>query len=69
MNLDKKNIVITSAARTAIGAFNGSLKNMQGHDLGSIVVKEAIKKSNLKFVYAQKNFYFQIKKILRKSYV
>ena len=27
------------------------------------------KKSNLKFVYAQKNFYFQIKKILRKSYV
>ena len=48
MNLDKKNIVITSAARTAIGAFNGSLKNMQGHDLGSIVVKEAIKKSKLK---------------------
>ena len=27
------------------------------------------KKSNLKFVYAQKNFYFQIKKFLRKSYV
>ena len=44
MNSDKKSIVITSAARTAIGTFNGSLKNMQGHDLGSIVVKEAMKK-------------------------
>ena len=47
MNLDQKNIVITSALRTAIGTFNGSLKNMQGHDLGSIVVKEAMKKSML----------------------
>jgi len=48
MNLDKKNIVITSAVRTAIGTFNGSLKNIQGHELGSIVVKEVIKKSKLK---------------------
>ena len=47
MNLDQKNIVITSAVRTAIGSFNGSLKNMKGHDLGSIVIKEAINRSNL----------------------
>ena len=45
---DIKNIVITSAIRTAIGTFRGSLKNMQGHDLGSIVVKEVMKRSNLK---------------------
>ena len=43
MNSNKKNIVITSAVRTAVGTFNGSLKNMQGHELGSVVVKEAIK--------------------------
>jgi len=43
-----KNIVITSASRTAIGTFNGSLKDMQGHDLGAVVIKEVIKKSNLK---------------------
>jgi len=49
MGLKQKNIVITSAARTAIGAFRGSLKKMQAHDLGSIVIKEVIKKSNLKF--------------------
>ena len=48
MSFEQKNIVITSAARTAIGTFRGSLKNMQGHDLGSIVVKEVIKRSNLK---------------------
>jgi len=47
MNVNK-NIVITSASRTAIGTFNGSLKDMQGHDLGAVVIKEAIKKSNLK---------------------
>ena len=48
MNSENKNIVITSAVRTAIGTFRGSLKNIQAHELGSIVVKEAIKRSNLK---------------------
>jgi len=48
MKLNEKQIVITSAVRTAVGAFGGSLKRMQGHDLGSVVVKEAIKKSKLK---------------------
>ena len=48
MSFEQKNIVITSAIRTAIGTFRGSLKNMQGHDLGSIVVKEVMKRSNLK---------------------
>ena len=48
MNKKEKNIVITSALRTAIGTFNGSLKSMQAHDLGSIVIKENIKKSKLK---------------------
>ena len=46
MNLKNKNVVITSALRTAIGSFNGSLKNMQGHELGTVVVKELIKKSD-----------------------
>ena len=48
MKLNKKNVVITSAARTAIGTFNGSLKNMHGHDMGALVIKEVIKKSKLK---------------------
>ena len=48
MDYKKKSIVIVSALRTAIGTFNGSLKNMQAHDLGSVVIKENIKKSKLK---------------------
>ena len=47
MNLNSKNIVITSAARTAIGTFGGSLKDMQASDLGALVAKEVMKKSNL----------------------
>tara|TARA_B100001250_G_scaffold359816_1_gene336924 strand:- start:557 stop:1720 length:1164 start_codon:yes stop_codon:yes gene_type:complete len=48
MGSKEKSIVITSALRTAIGTFNGSLKNMQAHDLGSVVIQENIKKSKLK---------------------
>ena len=49
MNSNKKNIVITSAARTAVGTFKGALKNLQVHDLGSVVVKGVIEKSKLIF--------------------
>jgi len=48
MNSNEKNIVITAAIRTAIGTFDGSLKNIPAHELGSIVINEAIKKSKLK---------------------
>ena len=48
MNLNQEVIVITSAARTAIGTFKGSLKNMQGHELGSVAIKDVMQKSNLK---------------------
>ena len=47
MSIDNKHIVITSAVRTAIGTFRGSLKDMQAKDLGALVAKAAMKKSNL----------------------
>ena len=47
MSNKQNNIVITSAVRTAIGSFKGSLKHMQAHELGSVVIKEAIKRSKL----------------------
>ena len=40
-------VFITSAVRTAVGSFNGSLANMPAHDLGKIVIKEAISRSNV----------------------
>ena len=48
MNSNNKNIVITSAVRTAVGTFKGSLNNLQGHGLGSVVIKGAMEKSKLK---------------------
>ena len=47
MNSNNENIVITSAVRTAVGTFKGSLKNIQGHGLGSVVIKGAMEKSKL----------------------
>ena len=40
-------IVITSAVRTPIGSFQGSLSKIKAPDLGSKTIKSAIEKSNL----------------------
>ena len=45
MNNKFKEVVIVSAVRTPIGSFRGSLKNMKSHHLGSIVIKEVLKRS------------------------
>jgi acetyl-CoA C-acetyltransferase len=41
-------IVITSATRTAVGSLGKSLKNIPANELGSSVIVESIKRSNLK---------------------
>ena len=46
MNNMSKEVVIVSAIRTPIGTYQGSLKNMKSHHLGSIVIKEVLKRSN-----------------------
>ena len=43
-----KEVVIVSAVRTPIGAFKGSLKNIEAHKLGSIVIKEVLARSKIK---------------------
>ena len=48
MNDESKEVVIVSAIRTPIGSYKGSLKKMRSDQLGSIVIKEVLKKS--KFV-------------------
>ncbi len=40
--------MITAATRTAVGSLGKSLKNVPGEELGSTVIKETIKRSNLK---------------------
>lgn len=42
-----KEVVIVSACRTAVGSFNGTLKDMTGVELGAIAAKEAIKRAGI----------------------
>ena len=41
------NIVIASAARTAVGSFGGSFSNISAHDLGSAVLEEVVQRSGI----------------------
>ena len=45
MSNKSKEVVIVNAFRTPIGTYKGSLKNIKSHDLGSIVIKEVLKRS------------------------
>ena len=47
MSNKPNDVVITSALRTPIGRYKGSLKNLSASKLGSIVIKEVIYKSKL----------------------
>ena len=40
-------VVIVAAARTPIGTYKGSLKNIKADQLGSIVIKEVIRRANI----------------------
>ncbi|MFL2890177.1 MAG: acetyl-CoA C-acetyltransferase [Pelagibacteraceae bacterium] len=41
---DKNSVIITSATRTGVGSFGKTLKNIPSHELGSVVISEAIRK-------------------------
>ena len=45
MSDKSKEVVIVGAVRTPIGTYKGSLKNIKADQLGSIVIKEVLKKS------------------------
>ena len=42
-----KDIYIVNCCRTAVGSFGGSLKDVSAVEMGSIVVKEALKRSGV----------------------
>jgi acetyl-CoA C-acetyltransferase len=43
-----REVVIVSGVRTAIGAFGGSLKDIPAIDLGSLAIKEALKRAGIR---------------------
>ena len=40
-------IVIASAARTPVGAFNGGLASLAAHQLGEVAIVEALKRAQV----------------------
>src|ERR1700680_1871474 len=40
-------IVIVSATRTAVGAFNGALASLPAHELGKIAIKSALERAGV----------------------
>lgn len=47
MNAVFRNVVVASAARTAVGSFGGSLKDLDACKLGEIAIREAIRRANV----------------------
>jgi len=43
----KDDIVIVTAARTPVGAFNGAFANLPAHDLGKVAIKAAIERAGV----------------------
>ncbi|WP_395174820.1 beta-ketothiolase BktB [Roseibium alexandrii] len=52
-----KDIVITSAARTAVGSFGGSLKDMAPIDLGALAAKAAIERAGIQADQVEQAFF------------
>ncbi|XP_053567149.1 acetyl-CoA acetyltransferase, cytosolic [Bombina bombina] len=48
MSCGKEPVVIVSAARTAIGSFNGTLSSIPVHTLGSTVITEVLRRASIK---------------------
>ena len=42
-----ESIVVASAARTAVGSFNGAFANLPAHELGAIAIKEALARAGV----------------------
>src|SRR5262244_2088566 len=47
MNQDQSTIVIAGAARTPVGAFNGTLASQPAHELGKIAIKAALERARV----------------------
>ena len=43
----KDDIVIVSAARTPVGAFNGAFASLPAHELGKVAIEEALKRAGV----------------------
>ena len=54
------NVVIASAARTAVGSFNGSFANTPAHELGAAVLKAVIERANVEAEHVSETILGQV---------
>ena len=47
MSTDQSTVVIASATRTPVGAFNGSLASLPAHELGKVAIRGALDRARL----------------------
>jgi acetyl-CoA C-acetyltransferase len=47
MSKDQSTVVIASAARTPVGAFNGALASLPAHELGKVAIKAALERARV----------------------
>jgi acetyl-CoA C-acetyltransferase len=47
MSKDQSTVVIASAARTPVGAFNGTLASQPAHELGKVAIKAALERAHV----------------------
>lgn len=45
--MSSEDVVIVSATRTAIGNLNGGLSSLPAHELGSVVIREGLKRAGV----------------------
>ncbi len=46
--MELKDVVVVSACRTPMGRFGGTIRDVPAYDLGAVVIREALKRANLK---------------------
>ena len=47
MSTDQATVVIASATRTPVGAFNGALASLPAHELGKVAIRGALDRARL----------------------
>jgi acetyl-CoA C-acetyltransferase len=55
--MEKKNVVIVSAVRTPFGKFGGTLKDIPSIELGAMVIREVLKRVNVKGEEVEETYY------------
>ena len=55
--MEKNNVVIVSAVRTPFGKFGGTLKDIPSIELGAMVIREVLKRVNVKGEEVEETYY------------